>query len=343
MSEAGQGAEAQPVQQEDLADAAKFSGDEAALLDLPDNPLPAGGKAAMFETSDHVRLRYALWDKSKGAQKGTICLVHGRTEYIEKYYETIEDFRARGFGVATFDWRGQGGSERLISNPKVGYVDSFEDYLTDLNDFHANILLPECTPPFYLVGHSMGGLVSLMAAARDPLMFDRVFLSAPMLAIPGLPLSTQGMARFSEALSFVGLGRVALARKADRPPTAERFAGNPLTSDFGRYMRVVNAYAERPELIVGSPTMRWSAAAFRAMSRAEDTGLALKFRVPVLMLAAARDEVVSTPAIERLGLSMRTGRHLVIAAARHELFQESDDIRAQVMAAFDAFISEQSA
>ena len=40
---------------------------------------------------------------------------------------------------------------------------------------------------------------------------------------------------------------------------------------------------------------------------------------------------------------MRTGRHAVIAAARHELFMESDAIRGQVLAAFDAFITEQSA
>lgn len=325
----------------DLTQPVEGTGDtETVLLDLEDNRRPAGARVGFLQTSDNVRLRYGLWDKARGAQKGTICLVQGRTEYIEKYYETIEEFRARGFGVASFDWRGQGGSERLIKNGTLGYVDSFADYVTDLKDFHSQILLPECTPPFYLVGHSMGGLVALMAAAEDPLMFDRVFLSAPMLAIPGL--SSQGMARFSEILSFLGLGRLSLARKADRPPSGERFAGNPLTSDFARYMRVVHAYEARPDLTIASPTMRWSAAAFRAMVRAEDPSFALRMRVPVLMLAAARDEVVSTPAIERLGLSMRTGRHLVIPAARHELFQENDDIRAQVLAAFDAFITEQS-
>ena len=39
---------------------------------------------------------------------------------------------------------------------------------------------------------------------------------------------------------------------------------------------------------------------------------------------------------------MRTGRHVVIARRRHELFMENDAIRAQVFAAFDAFITEQS-
>ncbi|MCS6761078.1 MAG: hypothetical protein MO846_03095 [Candidatus Devosia symbiotica] len=36
--------------------------------------------------------------------------------------------------------------------------------------------------------------------------------------------------------------------------------------------------------------------------------------IPLLMLAAARDEVVSIGAIEQLGLRMRTGRHIMIAS-----------------------------
>ena len=60
-------------------------------------------------------------------------------------------------------------------------------------------------------------------------------------------------------------------------------------------------------------------------------------KIPVLMLAAARDEIVSTSAIETLGLRMRTGRHVIVPGAKHELFQETDAIRGQVLAAFDAF------
>ena len=43
-----------------------------------------------------------------------------------------------------------------------------------------------------------------------------------------------------------------------------------------------------------------------------------------------------------LGLRMRNGRHVIIPGARHELFMETDAIREQVLAAFDAFITEQA-
>lgn len=68
--------------------------------------------------------------------------------------------------MAKFDWRGQGGSGRLIGNPHLGYVDKFEDYWTDLKSFHGHILPPECPPPLYLVDHSMGGLAAIFAGIR---------------------------------------------------------------------------------------------------------------------------------------------------------------------------------
>ena len=313
-----------------------------SLVNIPSNPMPEGGRVGFFRTSDNVQLRYATWPKSEGAQRGTICLVQGRTEFIEKYFETIADFRRRGFAVATFDWRGQGGSDRLIGNTKLGYVDRFEDYWTDLHSFHGEILLPDCPPPFYLVGHSMGGLVSLLAGVNDRMMFDRIFLSAPMLALDRQPLSMAGMARLGETLSFLGLGQMPVGRKADKPMTEATFPGNPLTGDLIRYMRAVDTIRARPELEIGVATVRWAAAAFGAMAEVGRDNFAARIRVPLLMLAAARDEVVSTAAIEQLGLHMRTGRHVVVAGARHELFMETDVIRGQVLAAFDAFITEQS-
>ena len=313
-----------------------------SLVNLATNPIPEGAQAGFFKTADKVRLRYALWPKAAGKSRGTVCLVQGRGEFIEKYFETIADFRQRGFAVATFDWRGQGGSERLIGNAKLGYVDRFEDYWTDLKSFHGEILLPECPPPFYLVGHSMGGLVSLFAGARDRLMFDRIFLSAPMLALDGQPLSMAGMAGVCNALSFLGLGRLPVGRKADRPASEATFPDNPLTGDMLRYLRMVDVVKARPDLEIGAPTIRWAAAAMGAMAEAGKDNFPARIGIPLLMLAAARDSVVSTHAIEQLGLRMRTGRHQVIAGARHELFMESDAIRGQVFAAFDAFITEQS-
>lgn len=313
------------------------------LAVVPSNPVPEGARVGYFTTPDKVQLRYATFPKGPGASRGTICLVGGRTEFIEKYFETIADFQSRGFAVATFDWRGQGGSQRLIGSKKLGYVRRFDDYWEDLRAFHGSILLPDCPAPYYLVGHSMGGLVSLYAGIRDRMMFERIFLSAPMVALDRQPLSMAGMAKLAGTLSTLGLGRLPVGRPGDRSQTRQRFAGNALTSDLNRFNRSSEILLARPELEIGAPTLRWVASAFSAMAGAASDAFPGAVRIPVLMLAAARDEIVSTSAIETLGLRMRTGRHVMIAGARHEMFMENDTIRGQVFAAFDAFITEPSA
>jgi lysophospholipase len=312
------------------------------LAVIPTNPVPDGVRLGYVTTPDRVKLRYAIWPKSAGPHRGTVCLVQGRTEYIEKYFETIADFQARGFAVATFDWRGQGGSDRLIGNPHVGYVDRFDDYWTDLKTFHSEILLPDCPPPFYLVGHSMGGLASLYASTRDRMLFDRMFLSAPMVSLQGLEYSLGTYGAVAEVLSFFGLGAVPLKRRADSRPSERAFLDNPLTSDMLRYMRMVDTIRDDDGLYIGSPSFRWLATAMRAMLEANHEDFAGRLQIPLLVLAAARDTIVSTPALEQLGLRLRNGRHMVIAGAKHELFMETDQVRGQVFAAFDAFITNQT-
>jgi lysophospholipase len=311
------------------------------LCVVPSNPVPEGARVGTIETPDRVRLRYATFPRTGGPVRGTICLIQGRTEFIEKYFETIADFQSRGFAVATFDWRGQGGSQRLIGNPRAGYVLRFSDYWVDLKAFHGAVLLPDCPAPFYLVGHSMGALVALEAGSRDRMMFERMFLTSPMVGLDRQPFGMAGMARLGTALCLMGLGRLTVGRRADRPATEMAFARNPVTSDPRRFARAAEVLTARPDLEIGAPTIRWAQAAFAAMAEAGGDHFPGAVKIPVLMLAAARDTVVSTAATEILGLRMRSGRHTVIPAARHELFMETDAIRSQVLAAFDAFITEQ--
>ncbi|MFZ0104820.1 MAG: alpha/beta hydrolase, partial [Pseudolabrys sp.] len=77
------------------------------LVSIPANPVPDGVVVGAIKTSDGVNLRFARWAPPPG-RKGTVVVMQGRAEFIEKYFETVRDLRARGFAVATFDWRGQG-------------------------------------------------------------------------------------------------------------------------------------------------------------------------------------------------------------------------------------------
>src|SRR5258707_12652544 len=101
------------------------------LVSISANPVPEEGVTGPLKTRDGVSLRFARWAPPPG-RKGTVCLFQGRAEFIEKYFETVRDLRARGFAVATLDWRGQGLSERKLKNSRKGYVRNFDQYELDL-------------------------------------------------------------------------------------------------------------------------------------------------------------------------------------------------------------------
>src|SRR5204862_7557590 len=165
--------------------------------------VPEGAVSGTLKTRDGVTLRFARWHPPPG-RKGTVCLFQGRAEFIEKYFETVRDLRARGFAVATLDWRGQGMSERALRNPKKGYVRDFSDYGIDLAAFIHEIVLPDCPPPVFALAHSMGATVLIRAAYAGPRWFDRMVLLAPMIALPGMrrPRATRMLARTLRTLGL---------------------------------------------------------------------------------------------------------------------------------------------
>src|ERR1044071_6980190 len=101
------------------------------LVSIPANPVPEDAVSGTLKTPDGVELRFARWPPPPG-RKGTVCLFQRRAEYIEKYFETVRDLRARGFAVATLDWRGQGLSDRPLSERRKGHVRNFAEYANDL-------------------------------------------------------------------------------------------------------------------------------------------------------------------------------------------------------------------
>jgi len=94
------------------------------LVSIPANPVPEDVVSGTIKTPDGAELRFARWAPPAG-RKGTVCVFTGRSEQIEKYFETVRDLRERGFAVAMIDWRGQGHSSRRLRDPRKGYVRDF--------------------------------------------------------------------------------------------------------------------------------------------------------------------------------------------------------------------------
>ena len=78
------------------------------------------GQISRLRTRDDIGIRYGVWSGCQSELRGTVLLLNGRKEYLEKYHETICDLNDRGFAVVSFDWRGQGLSDRLLPDRNKG-------------------------------------------------------------------------------------------------------------------------------------------------------------------------------------------------------------------------------
>jgi len=311
---------------------------QGILVSTPRNPVPGGVMADHFLAGDGAQIRYATWGPTGLNKLGTVCILMGRGEFIEKYFEVISDLRRRGFAVAIMDHRGQGGSSRPLANPRKGHVDDFAQYDSDLERFMADIVLPDCPAPYYALAHSMGANILLRATRSRMCWFDRIVLTAPMIELNPSRTGVPASSRLAEILTLCGLGTMFVPGGSARSWDEQPFKNNPLTSDSQRYARTQEVLRTAPELALGSPTIGWYHAACQSMALLNSTAFPSSVKVPALIVASGNDPVVSLRAIETFASRLRLGRHVLVPGARHEVVQERNALREQFWAAFDAYI-----
>ena len=311
------------------------------LFAIPSNPIPGNAHAGTLRTPDGVTLRYARWRPTARRNRGTICLIQGRTECIEKYFELIVELRRRGFHVLAFDLRGQGGSERLLDDPRKGHVDDFDEYVIDLKAVVTQVMLPAMPAPYFAIAHSMGATALLLALDKGFSAFSRAVLLAPLVGVVDLrfPRLAQALAA---GLDFFALGASYVPGGGATSLATRPFKDNKVTSDPVRYQMMADLIAAFPALGLGDPTIRWVLAMFAAFDRFRDRDFGRRIETPTLMLLPTEDPLCSTPAAEELAGRIRGCQMLLVPGASHELLSERDRFRQQFHAAFDAFIPGQS-
>ena len=77
------------------------------LVATPENPIPPGAGVEELRAADGVRLRAARWTPSREV-KGTVAIFGGRAEFIEKYFETIQQLLDRGGRLSRFNKKFEG-------------------------------------------------------------------------------------------------------------------------------------------------------------------------------------------------------------------------------------------
>lgn len=300
--------------------------------------IEGSGGTVQWLDAGSVRLRAAFWP---GTGRGTVLLLNGRTEFIEKYLEPVAELWARGFAVWTMDWRGQGLSRARHTTPAQHETD-FTPYLDDLDLVLDRLVLPTLQGrPLVLIGHSMGGHLGAHALARRPNLYTRAILLAPMIGLlnrgrrppPFTAIVTRLACLLPGQSSRFGPG----TQRTFDP--ARPFENNRLTQCPTRYAADMALVAARPELAVGGVSWGWIGAALRSNRALLRPATLARITMPVLVALAGADTVVDNRPARRLALALPQGRLLEIAGARHELLREHDEVRHALWAAVDDFLA----
>ena len=94
--------------------------------------IPAGAVESRWAAPDGHTIRLIDWPEPDSPAKGSLLFMPGRGDAYEKYLETFEHWRSRGWQVTAADWRGQAGSGRLGTDAVTGHVDDFANWIADL-------------------------------------------------------------------------------------------------------------------------------------------------------------------------------------------------------------------
>lgn len=294
---------------------------------------PAGFQWGSFINGRGQALRWGHLPVEGAA--GSVVIVGGFGEFIEKYFETIRDFAARGFSVWCLDWPAQGASARP-SDPTRPLA---RDFAADADDLAA--FTEAKVPPGrrLLVAHSMGGAIGLYSLSRHPGVFDAAVLSAPML---GLRLA--GLPRWLAA-AIVWLG-IRFAGADAFAPGGKRWTADPamcparshVSNDPQRCLLQREWYSANPVLQVDDATYGWLKTALELTDTLHNPSLLAKVTLPVLIGSAGRDVLVSARRHESAAATLHDAKLVKFPDAKHELFMEIDTVRNAWFAAIDAFL-----
>ncbi len=125
-----------------------------------------------IQTAEGPRLFTRAWVDDPGAP--AVAIVHGLGDHSGRWERVGRTLQSRGFAAYALDLPGHGRSEG-----SRGHVRSWEDYRAALTSWMEALRQGGRRRRWALLGHSLGGLIALDWASRDPGLVDALVLSAP--------------------------------------------------------------------------------------------------------------------------------------------------------------------
>jgi pimeloyl-ACP methyl ester carboxylesterase len=180
-----------------------------------------------------------------------IIFSHGNSFPASTYSVLFRGLRARGFAVRAL--------EQFGHDPQYPVTSNWPHLVQQLADFAAP-QIEEHGEAAWLVGHSLGGFLSLMCAARHPQLGGHgvagvVLLDSPVLG--GWRAKAVALAKHTQLVGSVSPGKVSRARRNTWPSAEAAFAHFEHKKAFARWdPQALSDYIEHGTQDVETPKGR---------------------------------------------------------------------------------------
>jgi len=296
---------------------------EAPYLELSDYKPPEGIKSYFVPMDDGVRIRVCHWLNNCSKTKGTILLQQGHNEFIEKYYETIQEFLDKDYSVVAFDWRGQGMSDHELNDIHKAFIKDFKRHDQDLAYILDEIIENNFPKPLIGIGHSMGGCLMLSAFHDHPEKFSSGILSAPMLGFK----NEKFLKTASSLMNFFKKDTDYLLGSKPNMGKETPFSENDLTTDILRYKRIISLVRKHPNIRLWGVTNAFAKAVNKRFNVMRKKNWAEEIDLNILIINNIKDRVVDSKKINTMKKRLKNSQIIDFKNTKHEIFMEKDSER----------------
>ena len=254
-----------------------------------------------FKGVRDANIYYQSW-LPESEPRAILLIVHGLAEHSDRYENVVNHFVPLGYAVYGIDHLGHGKSE----GERV-HVKSFDDYTNTLKAYFDKVRGSQPGKPIFLVGHSMGGLISAVYLLDHQAELAGAVLSGPAVKIPKY---------VTPVILFMGKMLSALVPKYGLLPLD--------ANGVSRDPSVVQAYVSDSLVHRGKATARLAAEMLKAMQTI--TAQAARITLPILIVQGSADRLVNPAGAQMLydAVSSVDKEIKIYDGLYHEVFNEPE-------------------
>ena len=299
----------------------------ADSIDKIEADINAVKQSGNFTAFDGINIYYEYFLTEQS--RGNVVIVHGLSEFTNKFYEFIYYTLNQGFNVFIYDQRCHGQSGRLTPDRDLLHVDSFEDYVKDLTCFIDEIVLKTEDKPIYLYAHSMGGAVAALYLSKYSDKIARAILSAPMFQpiVKNVP--------FLIARNSVKIGKIVFGSKR------KFFISNEFDPNIkfnyvqglskARFEHNMKLRCENPNYQSTPMSFGWVSGSLSLSKKVLSGRVVGKIKTPILIISASADKMVNNKTQEMFYKKCKNCRFETIENATHAVLASDESIISQVL------------